>query len=82
MSKQQNICLSEKNSTLQTSLFHETERPTFKNPFSWRTVANVLNSLPMGVCECETEEDAKGYTKVLIVLIAVFLLAGLEGGAL
>ena len=82
MSKLRNICLSEKNSTLQTSLFHETERPTFKNPFSWQTVANVLNSLPMGVCECENLEDAKGYTKVLIVLIAVFLLAGLEGGAL
>lgn len=42
----------------------------------------MLNSLPMGICECETGEDAKGYAKALIVLIAVFLLAGLEGGAL
>ena len=41
MSKHKNICLSEKNSTQQTTLFHETERPAFKNPFSWQTVADI-----------------------------------------
>lgn len=58
------------------------DRAGFSKLLSWRTVANMLNSLPMGICECETGEDAKGYTKVLIVLMAAFLLAGLEGGAL
>ena len=57
------------------------DRAGFSKHLSWRTVANMLNSLPMGICECETGEDAKGYTKVLIVLMAAFLLAGIwEGG--
>ena len=58
MLKLRNICLWEKNSILQTTLFHETERPAFKNPFSWQTVADVLNSLPLGVCACKTVHDA------------------------
>ncbi len=58
------------------------DRAGFSKHLSWRTVANMLNSLPMGICECETGEDAKGYAKALIVLMAAFLLAGLEGGAL
>ena len=76
MSKQQNICLSEKNSILQTTLFHETERPAFKNPFSWQTVADVLNSLP-------TVHDAKMYVYCFVLLLFVFIVAGIgEGGAL
>ena len=50
--------------------------------FSWETVANLLNRLPMGVCECRTIQDAKDYVKAFVILTAVFLLAGLEGGAL
>ena len=50
--------------------------------FSWETVANLLNLLPMGVCECRTIQDAKDYVKAFVILTAVFLLAGLEGGAL
>ena len=69
MSKQRNICLSEKNSTQQTTLFHETERPAFKNPFSWQTVADVLNSLPLGVCACKTVHDAKMYVYCLDVRV-------------
>ena len=83
MSNQANICLPVKNSTLQTTLFHETEEHAFRNPFSWQTVADVLNSLPMGVCECRTVQDAKDYVKMFVILTAVFLLAGIEeGGAL
>ena len=51
--------------------------------FSWETVANLLNRLPMGVCECRTIQDAKDYVKVFVILTAVFLIAGIEeGGAL
>ena len=82
MSKQQNICLSEKNSILQTTLFHETERPAFKNPFSWQTVADVLNSLPLGVCACKTVHDAKMYVYCFVLFLFVFIVAGIgEGGA-
>lgn len=49
---------------------------------SWETVANLLNRIPMGVCECKTVQDAKDYVKAFVILTAVFLLAGLEGGAL
>ena len=54
-----------------------------KKLLSWETVANLLNRLPMGVCECRTIQDAKDYVKAFVILTAVFLLAGLEeGGAL
>ena len=46
--------------------------------FSWRTVAKVFNSLPLGICECESEEDAKGYLKALL-LLSCFILSVLEG---
>ena len=83
MSNQTNICLWEKNSILQTTLFHETERPAFKNPFSWQTVADVLNSLPLGVCACKTVHDAKMHVYCFVLLLFVFIVAGIgEGGAL
>ena len=57
--------------------------------FSWATVARMLNALPMGVCECRTEEDAKSYVKAFILILSAFILAGMydsvllqEGGAL
>ena len=31
--------------------------------FSWANVARILNAIPMGICECKTEADAKGYVK-------------------
>lgn len=82
MSKHKNICLREKNSTPQTTL-PANDKAVSRKLLSWETVANLLNRLPMGVCECETEEDAKGYIKVLIILLAAFIIAGIgEGGAL
>ena len=54
-----------------------------KKLLSWETVANLLNRLPLGVCECRTVQDAKDYVKVFVILTAVFLIAGIEeGGAL
>lgn len=47
--------------------------------FSWRTIARVFNSLPLGICKCESEEDAKGYLKALLLLLSCFILSGLEG---
>ena len=48
--------------------------------FSWETVANLLNRLPMGVCECRTIQDAKDYVKMFVILTSIFLLAGIEEG--
>ena len=82
MSKQRNICLSEKNSTLQTTLFHETERPAFKNPFSWQVVAKVYQFLFWRLLGEVTEEEAKGYTKFLLLLFSAVAIGGwMEGGA-
>lgn len=57
--------------------------------FTWATVARIYNAMPLGVCECKTIKDAKGYTKVLVLIVIAFLLAGMydaillrEGGAL
>lgn len=50
--------------------------------FSWQNVAKVYNRIPMDICECKNVEDAKGYTKVFIVMIIMLLLAGMEGGTL
>ena len=48
--------------------------------FSWHTVAKVLNALPLGICECKTIEDAKGYVKALTIILSMFLLAAIEKG--
>ena len=51
--------------------------------FSWANVARMLNAIPMGICECKTEADAKGYIKALAVILSAFVLAAIEeGGAL
>lgn len=47
---------------------------------SWATVARILNAIPLGICECKTEEDAKGYMKALAVILSMFLLAAIEEG--
>ena len=51
--------------------------------FSWRTLARVYQTLSMGLLEKVTEEEAKGYTKLLLLLFSAPLIGGLlEGGAL
>lgn len=50
--------------------------------FSWRNVARMFNVLPLGICECESVDDAKGYVKALILLISAFILAGIEKGGM
>lgn len=50
--------------------------------FSWHTVAKVLNALPLGICECKTIEDAKGYIKALTIILSMFLLAAIEKGGI
>lgn len=47
---------------------------------SWHTAARVLNALPLGICECKTIEDAKGYVKALTIILSMFLLAAIEKG--
>lgn len=42
--------------------------------FSWTTVSKVFNSLPFDICPCETNEDAKQYTKVLCITFSVFII--------
>ena len=59
------------------------DRAGFSKHLSWRTVANMLNSLPMGVCECKTVHDAKMYVYCFVLFLFVFIVAGIgEGGAL
>lgn len=48
--------------------------------FSWANTAQLLNSLPLGICECKTAEDAKGYVKALSLIISAFILAAIEKG--
>lgn len=51
--------------------------------FCWANAARVLNAIPLGICECKTEADAKGYVKALVVILSAFVLASIEeGGAL
>ena len=58
------------------------DRAGFSKHLSWRTVANMLNSLPMGICECETVHDAKMYVYCFVLFLFVFIVAGIgEGGA-
>lgn len=52
------------------------------NIFSWVTVSRVLNAIPLGICECKTEADAKGYVKALVVILSAFFLAAIEKGGI
>ena len=82
MSKLRNICLSGNNSTLQTTLSHETGKIAFRKVFSWQAAAKVYQALSIGL-EDITPEDAKEYTKVLLLFITAIIAGGmLEGGAL
>ena len=74
MSKHTNICLPVNNSTQQATSSHET------GIFSWSNVARMLNAIPMGICECKNEADAKGYIKALAVILSAFVLAAIEEG--
>lgn len=49
----------------------------------WRAIAKVYKFFFFGLEEKVTVEDAKGYTKVALLLIAAVVLGGMvEGGAL
>lgn len=48
--------------------------------FSWATIARIYNAMPLGMCECKTTLDAKGYTLALVLIISAFVLAGMKGG--
>lgn len=83
MSELRNICLPGNNSILQTTLSHETGKIAFRKAFSWLTVAKVYQAISMGLIDSVSEEDAKGYTKVLFLLFSATLLGSiLEGGEL
>lgn len=82
MSKHRNICLSGKNNTLQTTL-PANDKAVVKNLFSWHTAAKVYQFLSWGLLDEVTEEEAKGYTKALLLLFSAVAIGGLmEGGAL
>ena len=50
--------------------------------FSWQTVAQVYKLMFLGLEEEVTIEEAKGYTRVAVLLIVSIVLGGmLEGGA-
>ena len=50
---------------------------------SWRTAAKIYKALSMGLVDKVTEEEAKGYTKYLLLLISAITISGLmEGGVL
>ena len=103
MLKQHNICLSGKNSTLQTTL-PANDKAVF---FSWHTAAKVYQFLSLGLLALKkksadskdkakvyqflslglldevAEEDAKGYTKYLLLFLSAVAIGGLmEGGAI
>ncbi len=83
MSKHRNNCLLEKQSILQTTLFHETEALGIKDVFSWQTLAYAYQALSMGLISEVSIEDANEYTKLLVLLFITPLIGGLlEGGAL
>lgn len=51
--------------------------------FSWQIIARVYKFLFFGLEENVTIEEAKGYTKTLLILVSAIVLGGmLEGGAL
>lgn len=42
--------------------------------FSWTTMSKVFNILPLGICPCETDADAKQYTKVLCIAFGALII--------
>lgn len=46
--------------------------------FSWTAVSRVYNSLPFDICPCETDDDAKQYTKVLCMVVVGFIIGFCE----
>ena len=50
--------------------------------FSWVNAARVLNAIPLGICECKNEDDAKGYVKTLAIILSAFILAAIEEGGI
>lgn len=72
MSKLRNNCLPVNNSIQQSTLTHETG-----TLFSWALVASLFNLIPLDICHCETEADAKQYVKLLAIGLSGFLMAGL-----
>lgn len=42
--------------------------------FSWTTMSKVFNMLPLGICPCETDADAKQYTKVLCIAFGALII--------
>ena len=55
----------------------------FHKLFSWQVVAKVYQFLSWGLLDGVTEEDAKGYTKYLLLFFSAVTIGGLmEGGAL
>ena len=42
--------------------------------FSWTTMSKVFNMLPLGICPCETDADAKQYTKVLCIAFGTLII--------
>ena len=79
MLKLRNICLSVKNSTLQTTL-PANDKAVVKNLFSWYTVSKVYQFLSWRLLGEVTEEEAKGYTKVLLLLFSAVAIGGLMEG--
>lgn len=54
-----------------------------KKLISWRTLARMYKSMSWGLLDKVTVEDAKGYTKYLLLLISAVAIGGLmEGGVL
>lgn len=42
--------------------------------FSWTTMSKVFNMLPLGICPCETDADAKQYAKVLCIAFGTLII--------
>ena len=88
------ICLIGNNSTCQSTSAHETSK--FSNPFTWvkvhALVLKLRNHLPepwQDVIPIENVDDLKTVVKLIFILFATFLIAGIydmlllqEGGAL
>lgn len=60
-----------------TSLTVSSSRSHGNDIFAWATIAHLYNTLTFGVCHCESSSDAKQYTKVLLIVLSGFILAGL-----
>ena len=60
-----------------TSLTVSSSRSHGNDIFSWATIAHLYNTLTFGACHCESSSDAKQYTKVLLIVLSGFILAGI-----